>query len=39
MKKDLIVRLHQSFEECAQHEDGVEFWLARELQALLGYAK
>ena len=39
MKKDLIVRLHKSFEECAHHEDGVEFWLARELQALLGYAK
>ena len=39
MKKDLIVRLHKSFEDCAHHEDGVEFWLARELQALLGYAK
>lgn len=39
MKKDLIVRLHKSFEECAHHEDGVEFWLARELQTLLGYAR
>ena len=39
MKKDLIVRLHKSFEDCAHHEDGLEFWLARELQALLGYAK
>ena len=39
MKKDLIVRLHKSFEDRARHEDGVEFWLARELQELLGYAK
>ena len=39
MKKDLIVRLHKSFEDRAHHEDGVEFWLARELQELLGYAK
>ena len=39
MKKDRIVRLHKSFEDCAHHEDGVEFWLARELQELLGYAK
>lgn len=39
MKKELIVRLHRSFEDCARHEDGVEFWLARELQELLGYSK
>ena len=39
MKKDRIVRLHKSFEDCAHQEDGVEFWLARELQELLGYAK
>lgn len=37
MKKELIVRLHRSFEDHAHHEDGVEFWLARELQDLLGY--
>jgi len=37
MKKEVIVRLHQSFEDCAHHRDGVEFWLARELQTLLGY--
>ena len=37
MKKDLIVRLHKSFEDCAHKEDGVEFWYARELQTLLGY--
>lgn len=37
MKKELITRLHRSFEEAAHEEDGVEFWLARELQKLLGY--
>ena len=39
MKKELIVRLHKSFEEAAHHQDGVEFWYARELQLLLGYAE
>lgn len=40
MKKDVIVRLHASFEELVQHdEDGNEFWLARDLQGLLGYAR
>jgi DNA-damage-inducible protein D len=37
MKKELITRLHRSFEEAAHEEGGVEFWLARELQKLLGY--
>jgi DNA-damage-inducible protein D len=37
MKKELIVRLHRSFEDHAHHENEVEFWLARELQDLLGY--
>lgn len=39
MKKELITRLHKSFEERAHHEDGIEFWLARELQQLLGYTE
>ena len=39
MKKELIQRLHKSFEDCAHQNDGVEFWLARELQALLGYTQ
>ena len=40
MKKEVIVRLHASFEELAQtDETGGEFWLARDLQELLGYAK
>ena len=39
MKQDLINRLHKSFEDCAHQRDGVEFWLARELQELLGYTQ
>lgn len=38
MKKELIEQLHRNFEQCAHQRDGVEFWYARELQALLGYA-
>lgn len=37
MKKELIEQLHGDFEQCAHARDGVEFWYARELQALLGY--
>jgi DNA-damage-inducible protein D len=37
MEKQLITRLHRSFEDCAHEKDGVEFWYARELQGLLGY--
>lgn len=40
MKKEIIVKLHASFEESVQKdEDGGEYWLARDLQGLLGYAK
>lgn len=39
MKKELIQKLHKSFEDCAHQRDGVEFWLARELQLLLGYTQ
>lgn len=40
MKKDLILSLTQNFEAYANHtESGVEFWLARDLQHLLGYSK
>ncbi|MDB5817057.1 MAG: damage-inducible protein [Rhizobacter sp.] len=39
MKKELIDKLHKSFEDCAQKNDDVEYWLARELQRLLGYAQ
>ncbi len=37
MEKQLIIRLHKNFEDCAHEKDGVEFWCARELQTLLGY--
>jgi len=37
--KQIITRLHKSFEQCVHVKDGVEFWLARELQDLLGYDK
>jgi len=37
MEKQIIVKLHKSFEERAHEKDGVEFWYARELQDLLGY--
>jgi len=40
VKKELIQKLHMSFEDCAHRNDeGVEYWLARELQELLGYAQ
>jgi DNA-damage-inducible protein D len=37
MEKELIVKLHKNFEQCAHTKDGVEFWYARELMELLGY--
>lgn len=37
MEKQLIIKLHRDFEDCAHEKDGVEFWYARELQHLLGY--
>ena len=39
MKKELIIKLHVSFEGCAHQQDGVEYWNARELQTLLGYSE
>ena len=39
MKKELIQKLHKSFEDCARQHNGVEYWLARELQELLGYTQ
>lgn len=37
MEKDTISKLNKSFEEYSNEQDGVEYWLARELQELLGY--
>jgi DNA-damage-inducible protein D len=39
MKKEIITRLHKSFEQHARERDGVEYWTARELQQLLGYSQ
>ena len=38
MEKETIVKLNKSFEESAYEQDEVEYWLARELQILLGYS-
>lgn len=38
MEKDTIIKLNKHFEEYAYQQDGIEYWLARELQELLGYA-
>jgi len=37
MRKEIIIQLQKTFEDCAQKADGVEFWLARDLQKLLEY--
>jgi DNA-damage-inducible protein D len=40
MKTDIVFKLTENFEDFLQlTEDGTEFWLARDLQHLLGYTK
>lgn len=41
MDKEIVVRLHASFEDMVRkdEETGIEFWMARDLQMLLGYAR
>jgi len=41
MDKEIVVRLHASFEDMVQKdpESQMEFWLARDLQMLLGYTQ
>jgi len=40
MKTELVQTLTATFESCAQQTDvGVEYWLARDLQQLLGYSE
>ncbi len=34
----MIIQLNKRFEEYAYEQDGIEYWLARELQELLGYS-
>lgn len=39
MDKQVITKLTKNFEDYAHKEAGVEFWFARDLQNLLGYAE
>ena len=41
MKSSVIAKLHKGFEALVQIEDdtGIEFWMARDLQDVLGYAR
>ncbi|MDO8873026.1 MAG: DNA damage-inducible protein D [Methanoregula sp.] len=39
MRSDIVKRLHKNFEDYVHVKDGVEFWFARDLQTLLGYAE
>ncbi len=39
MKKDIISKLTKSFEEAVHIEEGIEYWLARDLQVLFGYVE
>lgn len=39
MEKETISKLNKTFEEYAYQQDSVEYWLARELQELLGYSE
>jgi DNA-damage-inducible protein D len=37
VKKEIIVQLNKTFEESAYTQNGVEYWMARNLQKLLDY--
>jgi len=39
MEHQIVVRLHGDFEKATCEQDGVEYWLARDLQNLLGYGE
>jgi DNA-damage-inducible protein D len=39
MKQEIVKSLFKSFEDAAHIQEGVEYWLARELQPLLGYSR
>ncbi|MFA5804846.1 MAG: DNA damage-inducible protein D [Melioribacteraceae bacterium] len=39
MKKEIIKQLKINFEEAAYEQEGIEYWLARDLQLLLGYSE
>jgi DNA-damage-inducible protein D len=39
MEKQTIIKLNRTFEDAAYEQDGIEYWLARDLQLLLGYTE
>ncbi len=39
MKREIVTKLHNSFEGCAHRQDDIEYWNAREMQVLLGYSE
>ncbi|MBP9854775.1 MAG: DNA damage-inducible protein D [Candidatus Omnitrophica bacterium] len=39
MQKDLMKQLSKTFEESSYTQDGVEYWMARDLQKLLDYSE
>jgi len=39
MKREIMNKLTKSFEEAAHVEQGIEFWMAREIQEFLQYDK
>lgn len=39
MQKDLVKQLNKTFEESSYTQEGVEYWMARDLQKLLDYAE
>ena len=39
MEKSCIIKLNKLFEEYVYEKDGIEYWLARELQELLEYSQ
>ncbi len=39
MKKEIIAKLHNNFNAIANEKNGVEYWMARELQILLEYTE
>jgi len=39
MRKEIIVQLNKTFEESAYTQNGVEYWMARDIQRLLDYTE
>src|SRR3990167_9321811 len=37
VKKKIIIQLNKKFEDAAYQKDGIEYWMARDIQRLLDY--